>query len=728
MTNSKFQIESLEIEGFKGVNRRAEFKFHSPLICLFGKNGFGKSTTLEAIEWCLFGDLAYFIYSQPHTKDDIINNFNPSHSAKVVVVLMKDGERYEFTRQKKTGSRKTSFIIQTTNEEFHDEQAEEKRFSLLNLTFDDFYRAVYLHQESIRGLLTDNVASRDEAIDRLLGLNEMRNIVDGIPIRKIKETARKFQDEKVRIDERITGATQQVESELRRFEGELVEYNIAKEEATFETACKITRYVINEMMQISQKYKLEKVDLTTPSNVEEITKILRKIKQLIDLFRRSLIDTSQIDLVAKEKTELMRFKQDFNENQTETSRITEEIRKLEESFGNQKKIKESIEKHEIEVQDLHNKRKELDVKSRIIEDAIQYLEETKVSKCPVCNREIQAEKIIDLLKAQALSYQSDSMKKIDKEIADLKKKKDGLENTYSDLESLYQESKTVAEDSKKLMLKSSEILGKQVDPVDIDSAILRKIEDLDKKIKEFEKTHGDQETRLQQLENDLEKIKIIHKVLEKSEESNKLTERFSEERKESVDLRQKIEELSNLEESFITIIEAINNVQTNLAMQIIKTSASDIDKFYKKICNHPYFLHLTIDVKPRKTAGSIKNSYEIAVFDSDFANAAGSKLSTGQMNSVALAIYLSLSRIFTHNLGFLVLDDPSQSLDTEHQSALIEILKDVTKERRVFISTQDDGFQKLLREKFKGEDQTQVFNFTKITTDGPSVSETSLRS
>ena len=46
----------LQIEGFRGFRERQEFAFDHPVIQLIGDNRSGKSSALNALEWCLFGD------------------------------------------------------------------------------------------------------------------------------------------------------------------------------------------------------------------------------------------------------------------------------------------------------------------------------------------------------------------------------------------------------------------------------------------------------------------------------------------------------------------------------------------------------------------------------------------------------------------------------------------------------------------------------------------------
>jgi len=48
------KIKTLKVKGFRGFTKEKEFDF-APVTILFGPNGTGKSSTLNAIEWCLWG-------------------------------------------------------------------------------------------------------------------------------------------------------------------------------------------------------------------------------------------------------------------------------------------------------------------------------------------------------------------------------------------------------------------------------------------------------------------------------------------------------------------------------------------------------------------------------------------------------------------------------------------------------------------------------------------------
>ena len=55
MPNATFRIESVSIEGFKAFTKPQTFQFGGRHVFLFGPNGLGKTSIVEAVRWCLFG-------------------------------------------------------------------------------------------------------------------------------------------------------------------------------------------------------------------------------------------------------------------------------------------------------------------------------------------------------------------------------------------------------------------------------------------------------------------------------------------------------------------------------------------------------------------------------------------------------------------------------------------------------------------------------------------------
>src|SRR5262249_41696928 len=151
---TKFRLASLDVVGFRGVGNGVHVDFHENASLVRAPNGAGKTSLLGAIEWCLFGKLEY----QPKenaTNDELVNLHHPSGEAQVTLVVRGDETDFQVSRKKRLGKRATEVQVTLSDETVDGAEAEAVIFRSLGLVFDDFYRAVFLHQESIRGLLVD---------------------------------------------------------------------------------------------------------------------------------------------------------------------------------------------------------------------------------------------------------------------------------------------------------------------------------------------------------------------------------------------------------------------------------------------------------------------------------------------------------------------------------------------------------------------------------------------
>src|SRR5208282_5448844 len=55
MALANYRIADLSIQYFKGFTAEQTLSFDGRNVFLFGENGHGKSSIIEAIRWCLFG-------------------------------------------------------------------------------------------------------------------------------------------------------------------------------------------------------------------------------------------------------------------------------------------------------------------------------------------------------------------------------------------------------------------------------------------------------------------------------------------------------------------------------------------------------------------------------------------------------------------------------------------------------------------------------------------------
>lgn len=173
-------LKNLKIKGFRGYIQEKEFSFDTPVVLLFGENHRGKSSTLNAIEWCLFGNECTGKNTGIRERIDWeIRNRNLPSKDEVFVELELEAENkmtYKILRKLISKTKDELEINLPDGQLLKDQNAREKLAHLLKSSFRDFLTMVYQHQEAIRAILTQEPKERNDAIDRLLGLSDYRNI------------------------------------------------------------------------------------------------------------------------------------------------------------------------------------------------------------------------------------------------------------------------------------------------------------------------------------------------------------------------------------------------------------------------------------------------------------------------------------------------------------------------------------------------------------------------
>jgi ABC-type cobalamin transport system ATPase subunit len=217
------------------------------------------------------------------------------------------------------------------------------------------------------------------------------------------------------------------------------------------------------------------------------------------------------------------------------------------------------------------------------------------------------------------------------------------------------------------------------------------------------------ETHLAAAESVIDRIRVIVRVLRSALERNQALGRLGamDSSESTADLQ--MAALGSLAADIQTVAAAVQTVASDTARTALDVSGDDYGRFYATLCAHPYFDRLRISVEEQRVNGVDRNNYVIRTHSSldGEASLASSRLSTAQMNCVALSVYLALATRLEHHLGFVILDDPSQSLDLEHKQALVQVLDELDPRLQLLIATQDLELGDMLSRRWPGDASTR---------------------
>jgi DNA repair exonuclease SbcCD ATPase subunit len=119
-----------------------------------------------------------------------------------------------------------------------------------------------------------------------------------------------------------------------------------------------------------------------------------------------------------------------------------------------------------------------------------------------------------------------------------------------------------------------------------------------------------------------------------------------------------------------------------------------VGETYARLAGHPYYNRLGITAEVSRG----RNVYWITAEGDKHGTYVQTRFSTAQLNITALALFLTMSKQLPHNLGFIILDDPTQSMDTVHTGRVARALAEEMNQKQILIATQDSDLARQLEE------------------------------
>jgi len=711
------ELKTLRIKGFRAYTEEKEFIFDNHVVLLFGENHRGKSSTLNAIEWCLFGNEC--IGKDTGIRERIeweIPNRNMRPYEALVEVNLKDKttEGKITVARKWVSARKDELSVTLPDgKSLRGNEAKEKLTQVLGLSFRDFLTTVYQHQEAIRDVLVQEPKERNEAIDRLLGLSNYRNIIRGIESAKLGIKQRKMVDEFDNFVSSIDTILRSRENDLRDKRKKAVEKGLKETQLDEKGALEIAGKVKGQLHKFSSEVGLTLADLQVPAQRIDLHEFQKTTGGEIKRFRSEMPD--------------VRKQQDLFEERTKTTALKEQYEQKESDWKTAKNkfeaMKKETSKLKVEVEEIENKisekEKELrtaDAKGAVITEAIDYLRLEGVDKniCPVCETEKPG--LFEHLEKEWTEKYEKALGVIESQLDTFKKRKDEINIWFGE----YKRAKRDYEDAYKgieqIKKRIGGALGQGISIEDDLGVILsNELKEVNKRLEELGKAVKYKQATLDQIVSELEKINLIMDILD-LEEKKRIVEQIqqSSEYQQMEDLK---DEMAILVDDIEKIKEAIREASYKESEQKVTAAGNVIDNYFHRIANNPSIRKIEFSVKVDSRTGF--NSY---MFKDQGGKDLTPILSQGDLNAMALSIFLGMgcSRGTNQTFGFVMLDDPSQSLGSEHKENLIRILNEVSCERMVILSSMDKELQNLSLSKMTRAKTKYVF-YDWTTKQGPEV-------
>jgi len=699
-----FKIKKVEIEGFRGFTQKNTIEFENPIILLYGGNHQGKSSVLNAIEWCLYGDEC--VGEKSGIRERVgtgemswrVVNDN-SEKAQVKLEFEKDEGHFLITRTEEKGKGKKGKKLRIYLPDGIEKEGNEASLELariIPLTFKDFSTSIHQHQETIHDFIIKKPMKQSEAMDRLLGLSDYRNIIEGIRKSDAFKIQKELSEEFSRFQNRVQDAINTRQNDMKDKKDKAKEKGLSEEELNEKKLLELAQLTVGDINNFANLLNLESNVSKSLSNWEDTESFISDTKKECDRLWAESPDVKEQVKKQVKRSDLISFKSKYS-NQLQNMKTKEkELQDFEKENGKREEIVGRIKKTNEDIENIDKEIQQTTPKAKLIREGISILESAVPSEanvCPLCGKE--SPNLLEHLKREW-------EEKIKAKVDELNRRMESLEKTKRNLEKIKKEHKRLLEEVgeekerlKKYRKSISELLNKKLTEKEDPTTILsRKIDEIYKRLEEIKEAIQDKRKKIDYINEKTESMNLLYEILLlknkiKEIEEIKNTEEFQKQEKIK-------EDISNLVRDVDEISKILRCCMQKEAKEKIESAKKAIDYFFRKITNNPAFQRLNVKVEIEARSGI--NYY---IFEDQDGKRPVPILSQGDLNSLALSIFLGLAKTSedSHPLGFILMDDPSQSLDPHQKARLIEALNELSEIKEIVVSTMDTELHSLLKNK-----------------------------
>lgn len=719
-------IKKIILKNFR-AHEYLEFEpVETGITSIYGKNGAGKSTIVDAFSWALFGTRLHGLKNKNYIREGIDPK---TDEVSVESTIRVEGKEYTIKRQIVNDSGTSQcWVYDNKKEEIAGPGVSHSELlirRILGIDESGFLTSVFIQQKEVDQILDNTPSERAKVIEKMIGIDA---ISDGI--QNAKADSRDF---KKSADLIHFSDIEELEKEINNHKKSIIE---TKKEFTDSTEIikkvKIKKDDLDKQVEYIEKVRDKKQEIKSNyDNINSEVKNLKStIKNNIELFQ----NIKKVSILTDDFPKIEKRLQDKEStlNKMNTTLARAELKEEELLKITKQEIKdfiidqeEDVKKEIIKLEEkIENTKKEYE---NVNSDFIQTQKHMKmlkegISVCPTCGSEIDSSE--EHIKEYEDKYLTEK-EKVDVLINEINTMKESLEDNKNRLEEIKVEKEKI-EDKKKADKNLKDLQDKiakakkQKISVDSEVNILReKISSYKENIKQQElrdnlkqKIEIDEQT-LTELEKSLEDAKVNLEKIKKKELSNttEIREQQKKANKDYQDIYAKLEVLKErakqqkitydlLDKQLKDNIEAkerYNQVvhQLKISNQSVDTlSRFKEDRLKKAI---PSLTKTASDILNKLTDGEfieliLDDKFNCLTRTKEGTIRSDKQLSGGEKSSAAISLRLAISFFLSSSMeNLLIIDEALVSMSSERVQVALEMLSSLQNTQVILIAHNDSA-------------------------------------
>lgn len=682
------RIDKITIQGFRAFTGVRTIDFTSPVTVLYGNNAQGKSSTLNAIEWCLFGDkCAGLSTGIRERKDWKPQNRAKIHACRVILTCHNDQDTIIFERTPKLGN---NGLTVTIGQKIIKSDAANMWVNEQVGQFMDFMAMVYQHQENIRHLALAEPRDKREIINRMLGLGEYNTLMSTIAASKYDKWSNKVQ--------------LSIDGVNKRIQDRILGYSSQNEEIATKLALNVNLVSIENARQkaISLQKKLTELMGGTGATdgggkIHGHKDIYERVMQIKRLAREYFIQSPtsvRNQAIAEEMVNYEGKLAVINKLKQELDLAGTKLSEFIAQNGDEASIKGKISGLTEEKKQIDAMLASANALYAAIDPLYRYMKDkgtgTGAAQCPACGSDTHDQ----------LPYLANKLKQLtDTEVMTLSQLVDGktkeIESATALLNKLLSLSvpeaslrTTYAENCERIARELEISLQKGEDLARVIAGKLKTAKEAKLQLEDALKSL---EPRIRAIEDESDAVIDYCRILENKEHIKRLSNVKDDPNYKQLSALREYAERQSLD--IEAILKAVKAIRDEAGATRVNSSKESIKKCFDRIAENPGIVNLEMCLEQSR-------GNENFLFRDSSGDDVIPFLSQGDLNALALSIFYGIGESNTTDLPFnaIIFDDPSQSMAKHHKERIAELISEAAKARQVIVSTMDSELLAMLKD------------------------------